>query len=135
VKMTVYLPDDLGSEVKAELGDANVSQIFQSALRDELRRVRAHAEVAAKGFERIEVYQSSDDVEVAFQGRQVGQDRRGDVAAYLTPRGNIAIYDNRQERLSVVSDFDKIRSSNWPDDLLAQIAGALGERYVRELDI
>src|SRR5712691_4645046 len=130
--MTVYVPDDLGGEVKAELGDANISQIFQNALRDELRRVKARAEVAAEGFERIEVYQSSEDIDVAFQGREVGQDKRGDVAAYLTPRGNIAIYDNREERLFVVSDFDEIRSSNWPDDLLAQIAEALGERYVRE---
>jgi hypothetical protein len=133
--MTVYVSDDLGREVKAELGDSNISLIFQNALREELRRVRARAEVAAKGFERIEVYESSDDVDVAFQGREVGQDRRGDVTAYLTPRGNIAIYDNRQERLSVVGDFDAIRDSGWPDDLLAQIAGALGERYVRELDI
>ena len=135
MKMTVYVGDDLAAEVKAELGETNISRIFQEALRDELRRVRARAEVAAEGWERIEVYQSPDDIEVAFQGREVGQDKRGDVTAYLTPRGNIAIYDNREERLFVVSDFDEIRSSNWPGDLLAQIAEALGERYVRELDI
>jgi len=133
--MTVYVPDDLAAEVKAELGDANISAIFQEALRDELRRVKARAEVTAQGFERIEVYQSPEDIEVAFQGQEVGQDKRGDATAYLTPRGNIAIYDNRTEQLFVINDFDEIKNSNWPDDLLAQIAQALGERYVRELDI
>ena len=133
--MTIYVPDELAAEVKAELGDQNISAICQAALRDELDRVKARAEIAAGGFTRVEVYESSDDTDVAFQGREIGQDKRGDVTAYLTPRGNIAIYDSRAERLSVVADFEEIRNSAWPVDLLAQIAGELGERYVLELDI
>jgi len=39
VKHTIYLPDDLAAEVKAELGgDTNISAICQQALRDELAR-------------------------------------------------------------------------------------------------
>lgn len=36
--MNVYLPDDLCSRVKSELGDVNLSRIFQQALIAELDR-------------------------------------------------------------------------------------------------
>ena len=47
--MTVYVPDDLAAEVKAELGDSNVSAICQAALRAELNRVRARAQITKDG--------------------------------------------------------------------------------------
>jgi len=38
VKLTVYLPDDLGAQVQDQLAEANISKIVQAALRAELDR-------------------------------------------------------------------------------------------------
>lgn len=40
MKITVYLPDELGAEVQEQLAEANVSKIVQGALRAELARRR-----------------------------------------------------------------------------------------------
>lgn len=135
MKMTVYVPDDLAAEVKAELGDTNVSAICQQALRDELARVKARAEITAEGFERIEVYDSKDEMDVAFQGRKIGHADYHDLTAYLTPKDAIAVHDPDEDRLYVYDDYDAFAYDEQPDDLMADVAGALGERYVRELDI
>jgi hypothetical protein len=132
MKMTVYLPDDLAAEVKAELsGDTNISAIFQQALRDELTRARAHAAIDAQGYQRIEAMSAGR--EVAFQGRWIG-DYLG-VFAYLTPKGKIVVAGGRDwTRFSVYSDFASFAAASSPD-LASNVAVSLGEKYVRELDI
>src|SRR5689334_12319989 len=105
VRMTIYLPDDLAAEVKADLGDTNVSAVCQAALRDELDRQKARAEIAAEGFERVEVYDDRDNEDVAFQGREIGYAGYHDQRAYLTPREAIAVYNGDQQRLYVYRDY------------------------------
>lgn len=133
--MTVYMPDELAAEVKAELGDANLSAICQEALRAELARVRARAEIAAQGFERVERYNAQDDENVAFKGRQLARSYPFDLEAWMTPKGAIAVYDARYERLHVYDDYEAFAASSPPGDLGADVASAFGQRYVRELDI
>jgi hypothetical protein len=133
--MTIYLPDDLGAEVKDVLGDTNVSAVCQAALRAELDRVKARAEIAAQGFERIEVYDSKGDRDVAFQGRQIGYAGYLDQTAYLTPKSAIAVYAGNHERLYIYDDYEEFAADEHPDELLSSVAGALGEKYVHELDI
>jgi hypothetical protein len=142
--MTIYLPDDLAEQVKNKLGDANVSGICQVALRDELERVRARAKAAEGSTERIEVWDDQRGHQVAFEGREIGREdfgTDGDVTAYLTPKGTIAVYsDIGPGHLDVYDEFAAFAEDvqeNWRGgrDLLAQAAGALGEKYVEELDI
>lgn len=136
--MTIYVPDDLAAEVKAELGESNVSAVCQDALRDELRRVRARAKVAKDGFQRVEAYSSRDDEDVAFQGREIGYDPDYDATAYLTPKGAIVVVDGQQEELLLYRSYEEFVggfSGDRPDSLPPQVAKALGERFVRELDI
>jgi hypothetical protein len=135
VKVTIYLPDGLAAGVKAELGDANVSAICQAALRGELDRVKARAEVGAEGFERVEVYDSRKGRDVAFQGRQIGDSHEYDVAAWLTPKDAIAVRDGAKQELYVYDDYESFTAGGFPEDLVADVAGALGERYVETLDI
>jgi hypothetical protein len=142
--MTIYLPDDLAAEVKAELGDANVSGICQAALRDELHRVRARAKATEGLLERIEVWDDPRGHKVAFEGREIGREdfgTDGEVTAFLTPKGAIAVYnDMGPGRLHVYDEFAAFAEDvqeNWRGgrDLLAQVADALAEEYVEELDI
>ena len=136
--MTIYLPDDLAAEVKAELGDSNVSAICQAALRADLDRVRARAEITKEGFERVKVYEKAKGRDVAFQGREIAGitfGYEGGETAWLTPKGNIAVYSSVSEYLSVYDSFDDFTAEDQNTDLLAQVADALGEKYTEELDI
>src|ERR1017187_4760649 len=135
MKMTVYVSDELAAEVKAELGEANISAICQDALRAELGRVRARAAIDAEGYERVEVYDGKDGTDVAFQGRQIGYTDHHDQTAYLTPKGAIAVHDGQGEHLYVYDDYDEFVIVDQTDELMAEVATALGEKYVRELDI
>ena len=139
--MTIYLPDDLAAEIKEELGDTNISAICQTVLRDELSRRKARAEVTAKGFERIEVPDDKKGRDVAFQGRRIAA--ADDQEAYLTPKGAIVVVGASDNTMVVFDDWDDLTEpvqgiviSQWPtEDLMVQIADALGKKYTEELDI
>lgn len=139
--MTIYVPDELAAEVKAEMGDQNISAICQAALRKELDRVKARADLAAEGFERVQVYESRRRRNVAFKGRRLGEfgDDPYTWSVYLTPKNSIAVYyddsDDRSE-LDVYETYEQfIADKDLPDELLASVANALGEEYAEELDI
>ena len=135
MKVTVYLPDDLGQEVQ-EHADLNVSAVAQKALREELHRRVTLAEVGGD-MTRIEVY-TEEEGDVAFFGRELAWDGRN-AWAYLTRRGAIAIHDCDAECLYRYDSFDQlVHQETWQfssSPFLAQIASALGVKYVRELDI
>lgn len=97
--------------------------------------MEARAEVPAKGFERIKVYDGKGDKDVAFQGREVGYADYLDQRAYLTPRGAIAVYVADRERLRIYPGYDDFADDEHPEELRASVARALGEKYVEELDI
>lgn len=142
MKMTIYVSDELAAEVKAELGDQNVSAICQAALRKELDRTKARAEIAAEGFERVQVYENKRRRNVVFKGRQVGEaedDQGHAYSAYFTPKNAIAVHVSDYDEESVLFVYDTyeqlIDDDRMPDDLLAAVARALGEEYAEELDI
>jgi hypothetical protein len=134
--MTIYVPDDLATMVK-EHADLNVSAVCQEALRHELARREALAKLG-EGMERHEftierrngkVFDAMLDV--AFVGKQVYAD--GEVFAYVTKRGRIAIYDDRTQALDDYDEFAVMGPRNH--QVLAAVADALGEKYTLELDI
>lgn len=90
--------------------------------------------------QRIEIYDSKKNHDVAFRGNNVGE-TRGGLQVYITPKHAIAVYDPNQEQLYVYDSFAELdnlehQDINGPDtDLLAIAAEALGEEYVEELDI
>jgi hypothetical protein len=139
--MTIYVSDELAAEIKAELGDQNISAICQTALRKELDRVKARTELAAEGFERFQIYSSRRRRNVTFKGRLLGvfDDDPDRWSAYLTPKNAIAVhYDDDDERseLDVYETYEQfIANEDLPDALLATVADALGEEYAEELDI
>jgi hypothetical protein len=141
VRINIYLPDDLAADVKAELGEANISGIAQNALRGELARARALQEALTDedGFQRVEAVDGDEDV--AFQGRIIGRDYDLDRTAYLTPKGSIAVVDGKEEQLYVYDEcaafIDDYGDSDRPgtQEMVREVAKALGVKSVRELDI
>jgi hypothetical protein len=135
MKMTIYIPGALATEIKDKLGDANVSAICQKALRAEIARLEARAALGPKGFERIEVWDSEKGADVAFRGRKLGDGWGGGEAAYLTPKDAIAVYDELQQTLEVYDDYREFAAQDWDPGFIAEVAEAIGEKYVQELDI
>ena len=137
--VNIYLPDDLAAAVMAELGEASISAIAQNALRALLARARGLQLPAEEhGFRRVEALEGDDDV--AFQGRKMGS--TDNLAAYLTPKGNIAVVDERGNRLLGVYDecqafIDDYGDSDRPgaQEMVRDVAKALGVKSGRELDI
>jgi hypothetical protein len=141
VRVNIYLPDDLAADVKAELGEANISGIAQSALRAELARARGLQGALADegGFQRVEAVEGEEDV--AFRGRKIGSDGQH-LTAYLTPKGNIAVVDQRANQLLDVYDEVEAFIVEYGDtdrpgrqEMVREVAKALGVKSVRELDI
>jgi hypothetical protein len=139
--VNIYLPDDLAADIKAELGEANISGIAQSALRAELARARGLQGALADegGFQRVEAVEGEEDV--AFRGRKIGSDGQH-LIAYLTPKGNIAVVDQRGNRLLDVYDEVEAFIVEYGDtdrpgrqEMVREVARALGVKSVRELDI
>lgn len=139
--MNIYLPDDLAADIKAELGEANISGIAQNALRVELARARGLQEALTgeDRFQRIEAVDGEEDV--AFQGRKISSDDGQHLTAYLTPKGNIAVVDEREDRLYIYDEcqafIDDYGDSDRPStqEMVRAVAKALGVKTVRELDI
>jgi hypothetical protein len=139
--MNIYLPDDLAAEIRAELGEANISGIAQNALRVELARARGLQEALGGGdaFRRVEAVDGDEDV--AFQGRKIASDDGRHLTVYLTPKGNIAVVDGRENGLYVYDEtqafIDDYSGSDRPgtQEMVRQVAKALGLKSVRELDI
>ena len=73
---------------------------------------------------------------MAFQGRRIGRSyEREQLEAWLTPKGAIAVHDADQEELYVYDDYSEFATPDWPEDLIAEVAGSLGEKYTEELAI
>ena len=134
MRMNISVPDDLAVQVRMQ--SLPVSAICQRALREEVDRARARAEAASKGFERVKVYDSKRERDIAFQGRHVGRSYdRETVEAWLTPKGAIAVYDADRQELYVYDSYKEFATPDWPEDLIAEVADSLGEKYIEELDI
>ena len=137
--VNICLPDDLAAAVMVELGEASISGIAQNALRAELARARGLQVLADEyGFHRVEVVEGGDDV--AFQGRKIGG--TDDLAAYLTPKGHIAVVGQRENRLLDVYDelqafIDDYGNGDRPGtrEMVREVAEAVGVKSGRELDI
>jgi hypothetical protein len=85
---------------------------------------------------RIRSHRATLERLLAFQGRRIGRSYEFEADAYLTPKGAIAVYDATGYTLYVYDTFAQLASDKGvPQDLVAEVAGALGERYVEELDI
>ena len=136
MRMTIYLPDDLAAMVK-EHDDLNVSAVCQEALRAELfRRQAMHA--ISNGMQRYIVYIAKTDSQAAFVGKEVNYDGHR-LTAYITQRGRIALYDDDRQELEVFDTFADLVALEGIEEthpaLVADVAEAVGEKYVRELDI
>jgi post-segregation antitoxin (ccd killing protein) len=132
--ITVYLPDELGKWAKEH--ELNLSRMLRDTLEDEKQRRDARAKVTAEGFERVEVYDSKRERDIAFQGRSIGRSyAREYLEAWLTPKDAIAVYDADAHELCVFDDYSEFATPDWPEDLIAEVADSLGEKYVEELDI
>jgi hypothetical protein len=131
-KITVYLPDDLAEEVRAE--DLKISETVQRCLRRELNDITAKKDALAAGyFARVEVYDEERERTVAFVGKCVGEILRTGDVVYLTQKGAIAIHDGRDQRLHVYDDPDDIEADDH--ELLQLAHEAVGRAYTEELDI
>jgi hypothetical protein len=67
-------------------------------------------------------------------GRKIGSTHKAD--AWLTPKGTIAVYDHREQELYTYDEYGAFADDEGIDERLrADVADALGEKYVEELDI
>jgi hypothetical protein len=132
--ITIYLPDEIGKWAKEQ--DLGLSRMLRDAVEDEKRRRDARAAVTSEGFERVEVWDGRRGRALAFQGRRIGRSYdREMLEAWLTPKEAIAVYDGDAEELHVCDSYSEFATPDWPSDLVAEVAEALGEKYVEELDI
>ena len=132
--ITIYLPDDLGKWAKEH--DLVLSRMLRGAVEGEKRYRDARAEATEEGFERVVVYDSKREREVAFRGCRIGRSfEREQLEAWLTPKDAIAVYNADAQELYVYDDYGEFATPDWPGDLIAGVADALGEKYVEELDI
>lgn len=133
MKVTIYLPDPLAAEVKNALGDTNISAVCQAALRAELEREKAMDKIDADGYQRVVLYDGKREHDIAFQGRKISSQKAD---AWLTPKGTIAVYDHREQELYTYDEYGAFADDEGVDARLrADVADALGEKYVEELDI
>jgi hypothetical protein len=109
--------------------------MLREAVDEEKQRRDARAKVSEDGFERVEVYDSRRERDVAFQGREIGYSEDADQTAWLTAKESIAVWGDRQGELWVYDNFQEFADDDPPADLAVQVADALGEKYVEELDI
>jgi hypothetical protein len=138
--MTIYLPDELHTQVKSVPG-LNVSAICQKALETELTH-REHLVEVGDEMERIVVDVGSGDGDdgvhkKAFVGRWLAEDR-GDVA-YLTRRGRIVIVDSYQ-RWHLYESLDQLLNEasgavDGPSAFIETIASEVDPERPIELDI
>lgn len=90
--------------------------------------------VAADGYQRVKLYDGKREHDIAFRGRKIGSSRKAD--AWLTPKGTIAVYDHREQELYTYDEYGAFADDEGVDERLrADVADALGEKYVEELDI
>ncbi len=134
--MTIYLPEDLAEEVRAEDG-INISATCQDALREELRRRKAMAVAMTMNegeFERVEVWVAAEMRYKAFGGRLIATDPDfGQV--YLTPKGLIAVYSPKNQDLEIFNDYDELDGTYEGPEFQANVARALGVKVIDELDL
>jgi len=134
VRLTIYLPDALAAEVKAGLSETNISAVCQAALRAELEREKAMEKIDADGYKRVKLYDGKREHDIAFRGRKIGSSQSAD--AWLTPKGTIAVYDRREQELYTYDEYGAFEDDEGIDARLrAEVADALGAKYVEELDI
>lgn len=135
--ITIYLPDELGKWAKEH--NLGLSRMLRESVEDEKRRRDAAAKAAADDFARIEVYDDKRDREVSFQGREIGYADYLDQTAYLTPKNAIVVHSADRQQLWIYDDYQEFLGDsdepNHPDEMTAQVAEALGEKYVERLDI
>ena len=132
--ITIYLPDEIGKWAKEQ--DLGLSRMLRDAVEGVKRHSDARAKATEEGFERVEVYDSKRERDVAFQGCRIGRSfEREQLEAWLTPKDAIAVYDADAQELYVYDDYGEFATPDWPSNLVAEVAGALGEKYVEELDI
>jgi hypothetical protein len=136
--VTCYLPDEVGKWAKEN--DLGLSRLLRAAVEEEKQRREARAGISEHGFERVEVYDDQKERDVAFRGREIARDYDTGQAAYLTEGGAIVVTD--QGMFSTFDAWDDLAGQDErdtrarpPEALMMQIADALGERYVEELDI
>lgn len=137
MRMNIYVQDELAEEVKKVEG-LNVSAVCQAALRD---KVDSHKVLAAltDGMTRVEVYvEEPYGSDVAFVGKEIGYvDTGAETTVYLTRQGRIVAYDHYHTALhqyETFQDFAEVMEEGRPD-LVAEVARAIGEKHVIELDI
>jgi hypothetical protein len=88
----------------------------------------------ADGYQRVKLYDGKREHDIAFRGRKIGSSQKAD--AWLTPKGTIAVYDHREQELYTYDEYGAFEDDEGIDDRLrADVADALGKKYVEELDI
>lgn len=141
-QVSIYMPDDLHQAVKAS--GFNLSAVCQVAARAELAKEKAMTKLK-DGMGPVTVEVGRDDTwrKQRFTGRILATHEQGDRGwdVYLTAKGKIAVHYGDESKpvseLHVCESFDAFATQMGDDltELVAEVADALGEDYVEELDI
>jgi hypothetical protein len=120
--------------VKAGLTETNIGAAYLPAPRAELEREKPMEKADAGDYLRVKLYDGKREHDIAFWGRKIGSSQKAD--AWLTPKGTIAVYDHREQELYTYDEYGAFEDDEGIDDRLrADVAEALGKKYVEELDI
>jgi len=90
--------------------------------------------IDADGYQRVKLYDGKREHDIAFRGRKIGSSQQAD--AWVTPKGALAVYDHREQELYIYDEYGAFEDDEGIDDKLkADVADAVGAKYVEELDI
>ena len=98
MNIVVYLPDAIGEKAKA--AELPFSHLLRAAVEKELIR----REAIANTLQDVKVYEEVIDTKNGvvlgrITGKQIAENDRGDVRAYLTRDGRVLVYDERRQHV------------------------------------
>ena len=89
--------------------------------------------IDADGYQRVVLYDGKREHDIAFQGRKIGSSQKAE--AWLTPKGTSRSTTTASRSCTPTTSTTRADDEGVDDRLRADVADALSEKYVEELDI
>jgi hypothetical protein len=133
VDFTVYVPDELGEQLKSVAPKLNLSALFRHAVKAELERRARLAEMAADAqeFEFDLQTPDGDPYRGVLRGRQLTKSHKG-VTFYETADGRVMVHDDERREVFPIHDAGREDGYASREDYIA-VSAALGKPATVEL--
>ena len=133
--ITIYLPNDLGKWAKEH--DLALSRMLRGAVEGEKRYRDARAKAKEDSPRARRGLRQQEGTRRRLPGLPDRPRLRARATGSLAypEEDAIAVYDADAQELYVYDDYGEFATPDWPETYIADVADALGQKYVEELDI